>query len=153
MKVVADAKRSARTFKVGEMVLLKLQPYALSTVVNRPCPTLAMKYFGPYKVIEQVGTAAYKLNLPPHCQVHPVFHVSHLKPFSADYSHVFSELPDPPHLDLADLQPELILDRQLSKKGNAAVTQVLVQWFSLPADMATWEDYNVIKSRFSDAPA
>jgi hypothetical protein len=104
-------------------------------------------------VIEQVGTAAYKLDLPPHWQVHPLFHVSQLKPFNADYSHVFSELPDPPHLDLADLQPELILDRRLSKKGNAAITQVLVQWFSLPADMATWEDYNVIKIRFPNAPA
>jgi hypothetical protein len=47
MKVAADAKRSARSFQVGEMVLLKLQPYAQSTVVNKPCPKLAMKYFGP----------------------------------------------------------------------------------------------------------
>jgi hypothetical protein len=67
MKVAADAKRSARSFQLGVIVLLKLQPYAQSTVLNRLCPKLAMKYFGPYKVIEQVGTAAYKLDLPPHC--------------------------------------------------------------------------------------
>jgi hypothetical protein len=150
MKLVADAQRSVRIFQVGEMVLLKLQPYAQSTVVNRPCPKLAMKYFGRYKVLEQIGTIAYKLDLPSHCQVHPVFHVSQLKPFNANYSHVFTKLPDPPQLDLADLQPELILDRRLSKKGNTVVTQVLS---SLPADMATWEDYNVLKSKFPDAPA
>jgi hypothetical protein len=66
---------------------------------------------------------------------------------------VFTDLLDPPQLDLADLQPELILDRRLSKKGNAAITQVLVRWSSLPANLATWEDYNVIKTKFPDAPA
>jgi hypothetical protein len=64
---------------------------------------------------------------------------------------VFTDLLDPPQLDLADLQPELILDRRLSKKGNASITQVLVRWSSLPANLATWEDYNVIKTKFPDA--
>jgi hypothetical protein len=67
MKLAANAKRSARTFQVGELVLLKLQPYALSTVVNRPCQKLAMKYFGPYKVLEQIGTSTYKPELPSNC--------------------------------------------------------------------------------------
>jgi hypothetical protein len=62
--------------------------------------------------------------------VHPVFHVSQLKPFNANYSLVFTELPGPPHLDLADLQPELILDWRLSKKGNAAVTSSCAVVFS-----------------------
>jgi hypothetical protein len=35
MKLAANAKRSARTFQVGELVLLKLQPYAQPTIVNR----------------------------------------------------------------------------------------------------------------------
>jgi hypothetical protein len=69
MKIVADAKRSPRTFQVGELVLLKLQPYAQSSVVNRPCPKLAMKYFVPYKVLEKIGSTAYKLELPDHSQV------------------------------------------------------------------------------------
>jgi hypothetical protein len=76
MKTGAYVKRSAREFQVGELVLLKLQPYAQSSVVNRPCPKLSMKLFGPYKILDRIGNAAYKLELPANSKVHPVFHVS-----------------------------------------------------------------------------
>lgn len=41
MKKQADKGRSERSFTVGELVFLKLQPYAQSSVVNRPYPKLA----------------------------------------------------------------------------------------------------------------
>ena len=93
MKQYADKGRTPREFQVGDLVLLKLQPYAQKTVVNRSCPKLAFKYFGPFKVISRIGEVAYKLELPRDAQVHPVFHVSLLKPFLPCYSPVFSELP------------------------------------------------------------
>jgi hypothetical protein len=45
MKMQADRGRTERHFQVGEMVLLKLQPYAQRSVVNRPCPKLALKFY------------------------------------------------------------------------------------------------------------
>jgi hypothetical protein len=45
MKQLADRHRVDRQFQVGEQVLLKLQPYAQSSVVNRPYPKLAFKFF------------------------------------------------------------------------------------------------------------
>jgi hypothetical protein len=137
MKIDADSKRSERSFQVGEMILLKLQPYAQSLVINRPCPKLAMKYFGPYQVMEKIREAAYKLYLPEHSQVHPVFHVSQIKPYTVDYAPVFQPSSSLPQLDLLDLEPEAVLDRRLSKKGNSTVVQVLVKWSSLPLEMAT----------------
>jgi hypothetical protein len=86
MNLPAYSHRSDRSFQVGEMVLLKLHPYAQSTVANRPCPKLAMKFFGPYKALENVGTTTYKFELVNNCQVYLVFYVPQLKPFSADYS-------------------------------------------------------------------
>ena len=40
---------------------------------------LSPKYYGPHKVLKNIGTMAYKLELPIASQVHPVFHVSCLK--------------------------------------------------------------------------
>jgi hypothetical protein len=81
-----------------------------------------MKFFGPYKILEHIGTSAYKLELPNHCQIHPMFHVSQLKSFTTNSAPVFQSLSVPPQLDLQELEPELILDRRLSKRGNAAIT-------------------------------
>lgn len=151
MKLYADRNRTEREFAVGEQVLLKLQPYAQQSVVNRPYPKLSYKFFGPYKILERIGPVAYKLELPEAAEVHPVFHVSQLKPFTANYTPVFSELPVTADLAAASPVPATILQRRLVRKGNVAAPQVLVQWAHLPVDAATWEDYYVLKQRYPDA--
>jgi len=153
MKLSADKHRSDKEYQVGELVLLKLQPYAQSSLVNRPYPKLSFKYFGPYKVTERIGRAAYRLDLPENSQIHPVFHVSQLKPFLPNYTPFFSVLPKVAKLDIQDLLPEAILERRLVKKGGKAVPQALVKWSKLPAQMATWEDWHVLKERFPEALA
>ena len=104
-------------------------------------------------VLAKIGAAAYKLELPEEALVHSVFHVSHLKPQVPDYTPVFSSIPNPVDFSLRDVQPEAILDRRLVKKGNSALLQVLIKWSSLSADMATWEDYDVLRVRFPGASA
>lgn len=150
-KQQADRHRIERSY-VGDQVLLKLQPYVQSTVANRPCPKLAYKFFGPFTVEQRVGAMAYKLELPQNSRIHPVFHVSQLKPFTQDYSPVFSELPRTPDLSAAPLQPVAILERRMVKKGSSAIVQVRVQWSSLSPDSATWEDYTVLRHRYPQAP-
>jgi transposase InsO family protein len=153
MKLFADRNRTEKSFEVGDKVLLKLQPYAQATVINRPFPKLAYKFFGPYKILGKVGQVSYRLELPEGTKVHNVFHVSQLKEFHPDYTPVFSELPKLPLLDSTDTYPEKILDHRLVKKGNAALPEMLIKWKNLPEDAATWEDWNTLKSRFPEVLA
>jgi hypothetical protein len=148
MKRNADRQRTEKEFQVGESVLLRLQPYAQTSVVNRPFPKLSYKFFGPYSVLERIGKVAYRLELPPTSQIHNVFHVSQLKEYRADYTPVFSELPAFPTLDTIAAEPEAILDRRMMKKGNAPMIQVLIKWKTLPDEEATWEDWDVLTTRF-----
>ena len=81
-----DARRSlAPDFKVGDKVFVKAQFFR----TTRPSKKLSKKYLGPYKIISQPGTLSFTLRLPESMRfVHPVFHVSMLKPAT---SNTFSE--------------------------------------------------------------
>jgi hypothetical protein len=114
-------------------------------MVSRPFPKLAFKFFGPYEVLERIGSTAYKLDLPEGSLIHPVFHVSPLKPFTPNYTLVFTELPSSVDLSVQELQPEQVLERRLVRKGNKAIPQVRVKWSTLPEAAATWKDYYVAK--------
>jgi hypothetical protein len=81
---------------------------------------LALKYFGPYTILQHIGKATYKLQLPPDAKVHPVFHVSQLKPFTTDYTPVYDMLPKLLDLERDQVEPEAILERRLVKKGSNA---------------------------------
>lgn len=89
MKDQADKRR----FNVGDLVLVKLQPYKQNSVALRKNQKLGMKYFGPFPILAKVGAIAYKLKLPKNARIHVVFHISQLKLFKGDMSDPYLPLP------------------------------------------------------------
>jgi hypothetical protein len=79
MKMQADKHRTERSFAVGTWVYVKLQPYVQTSVAARASQKLSYRFFGPYLIVAKVGSVAYKLQLPPSSNIHPVFRVSQLK--------------------------------------------------------------------------
>ncbi|GAU31857.1 hypothetical protein TSUD_114680 [Trifolium subterraneum] len=70
MKKYADSKRRFAEFQVGDMVLVKLQPYRQHSIALHQNQKLGLRYFGPFPVIQKVGSMAYKLLLPPSAKIH-----------------------------------------------------------------------------------
>ena len=93
---------------------------------------------------------AYKLALPPSLSaVHPVFHVSTLRKYIPDESHVIS-------LDFVELgqdltfeeEPIAIFDRQVRKLRTKEIASVKVQWKHRSVGEATWETESDMRARY-----
>ncbi|GKF14342.1 hypothetical protein Tco_0055804 [Tanacetum coccineum] len=83
-KSYADLKRKSIDFQVGDKVMLKVLPWK-GVVRFGKRGKLYPRYVGPFKVLEKVGSVAYKLELPEELsRVHNTFHVSNLKKCYAD---------------------------------------------------------------------
>jgi len=65
MKQQENQHHSERSFEVGDWVFLRLQPYKeMSLKPAKKDNKLSPKYYGPYKVLQNIDTMAYKLELP-----------------------------------------------------------------------------------------
>ena len=139
---VADRHRRPLEFDVGAQVLLS------TTHINLrgagPARKLLPKFVGPFPVIQKVSLVAYKIQLPETMKIHPVFHVSRLKPFESSERFPNRELNSrpPPVVDTGVEQHylvERILDMKTVGRGSSQRRQYLVQWKGYPLYESTWE--------------
>ena len=49
---------------------------------------MAPRNCGPFEILSRIGQVAYQLALPPNLRVHNVFHISVLKKYVHDATHV-----------------------------------------------------------------
>ena len=78
---------------------------------------LSPSYIGPFEILDRVGTVAYHLALPPGLSmIHPVFHVSMLRKYLPDLSHVLTPCAIQLEEDLTyKEEPVTIINRQVKK--------------------------------------
>ena len=102
---------------------------------------LSPRFIGPYEILERVRPVAYRLALPLElAKLHDVFHVSMLRRYHSDPSHI---------LPIQDIQvqedftveeePKAILDREIRQLRNKQVPLVKVLWQHHGMEEATWE--------------
>lgn len=139
MKNGDDRKRREVNFKVGDLVYLKLLPYRRKSLAGRSNEKLVPRFYGPFEVEKEVGPVAYKLTLPSHCNIHPVFHVSQLRE-ARGALRASVQVPSQLSADLKLLvEPEAVLGVQSGTGSNRQGREVLIQWKGLPPLEATWE--------------
>lgn len=148
IKHFADKNRSERVLSVGDMVYLKLQPYRQTAFGIRGSLKLRSKFYGPFKVIEQVGKVAYKLQLPAESNIHPVFHVSQLKKHLGARAVPMTNLPSVGPDGQIKTEPAAVLKKRMIPRGGVAITQWLILWQNLGPSDATWEDATIIQRMF-----
>ncbi|CAH9081079.1 unnamed protein product, partial [Cuscuta europaea] len=89
-KSYADLGRKPAEFEVGEKVQLKVSPTRGVMRFGKK-GKLSPRFIGPYDILEKVGKVAYRLALPTELdKVHNVFHVSQLKKYVRDESHIIN---------------------------------------------------------------
>jgi hypothetical protein len=74
-----DKRRRDLSFEVSDFIYLKVSPKR-GTHRFKVKGKLALRYIGPFKIVDSKGEVAYQLELLPQLlDVHDVFHVSQLK--------------------------------------------------------------------------
>ena len=139
-KSYTDNRRRDLQFKIGDRVFLKISPRKSVLRFGRR-GKMRPRYIGPYEIIARVGPVAYKLKLPLELsRIHDTFHVSMLRKYIQDPSHVLREQPVQLKENLTyEETPGQIVDRKEQVLRSKVIPLVKVLWKNHEREAATWE--------------
>ncbi|KAL0540334.1 hypothetical protein IC582_024569 [Cucumis melo] len=150
-KSYADVRRKDLEFEIGDKVFLKVAPMKGVLRFERK-GKLSPRFVGPFEILERIGPVAYRLALPPSLStVHDVFHVSMLRKYVPDPSHVvdYEPLEIDENLNYVE-QPVEVLAREVKTLRNKQIPLVKVLWRSHRVEEATWEREDDMRSRYPE---
>ena len=144
-KAYADTSRRAVKYSRDQYVWLSAKHVHFKA--GGPVKFLP-KYIGPFKITEEIGprdpttgqvqtVTACRLQLPDNYRLHPVFHVSLLKPYLSDGG----PIPEPAALELdTDGTPIFEVEALVAERaGRAQEKEFLVRWLGYSPAHDTWE--------------
>ncbi|WOH15373.1 hypothetical protein DCAR_0934911 [Daucus carota subsp. sativus] len=148
-KSYVDQNRREMEYQVGDKVFLKVSPWkGVMRFSNKG--KLSPRYIGPYEIIEKIGPLAYRLALPPELsQIHDVFHVSMLRRYRSDPTHVLKD----PGIEINDNlsyieEPVKIIGHKTKQLRNREIPLVKVLWRNHAVEEATWETEEHMRSKY-----
>ncbi|XP_042380457.1 uncharacterized protein LOC121972907 [Zingiber officinale] len=138
---------------VGDHVFIKIAP--IKGVMRFGMKgKLSPRFIGPFEIIDRVGTLAYRVALSLNLAgVHNVFHVSMLRKYMSNPSHVLNYASLQLTLGLAyEEKSEQILDIQERKLRRRTIKMVKVKWLNHPDEEATctWEIESNIRDHYPE---
>ena len=149
-KSYADVRRRPLEFKAGGHVFLKVMPKR-GVIRFGKRGKLSPRYIGPFEVLEMVGAVVYRLALPPSLlSVHEVFHVSMLRNYTPDPTHIvdWGEL-------VVDADgtfeegPVRIMDSREQVLRGKTVRLLKVLWQHRGVEEARWEREDIVRANYS----
>ena len=148
-KSYTDMKRKDIRYEVGEKVFLKVSPWKKVMRFGKK-GKLSPRFIGPYEVIEKVGPVAYRLALPPDLdKIHNVFHVSMLRRYRSDPTHIVSSETIELRPDLTyEEEPVEILAHEVKELRNKKIPLVKVLWRNHKTEEATWESEETMRQPY-----
>ncbi|GJT75701.1 putative reverse transcriptase domain-containing protein [Tanacetum coccineum] len=126
-----DVRRKPFEFQVGDKVMLKVSPWK-GVIRFGKWGKLNPHYIGPFKIIANVGTVAYHLELPEKLsRVHSTFHVLNLKKCLADkpLAIPLDEIQVDDKLHFIE-EPAKIMDCEVKHLKQSSIPIVKVRWNS-----------------------
>ena len=148
-KSYADLKKKDIQYEIGEKVFLNVSPLKKFMRFEKK-GKLSPRFIRSYEVIEKVGPVAYRLALPLVLEkIHNVFHVSMLRRYRSDPSHVVSS-------EVIELRPDTtykeepieIIAREVKELRSKRIPLVKVLWRNHKTEEATWESEETMRQQY-----
>ncbi|KAL0203326.1 hypothetical protein M9458_001347, partial [Cirrhinus mrigala] len=134
-KRFADARRRpAPIFQPGNQVWLSTRDLRLCL----PCRKLSPCYTGLFKILRQINDVTFQLQLPPRYHIHPMFHVSLLKPFYPSATDTTGAEAEPPPLEVLDQPSILTVNEILDSRRRGGHLEYLVDWEGYGPEERSW---------------
>ncbi|GKB68081.1 2-(3-amino-3-carboxypropyl)histidine synthase subunit 2-like protein [Tanacetum coccineum] len=96
-----------------------------------------------------LGKVSYRVQQPPKLKIHPVFHVSFLKPYHGDEEDpgrgASKRAPTVVVTSYDREVEEILSDRTIRRRGVPSYKEYLIKWRDLPDSEASWEAEDLLR--------